>query len=201
MIFDIVKQNLAEKGYIVTVCESGKEAVEYLDSQLNNKSIGVGGCMTFSELGLYDKLCRHNEVYWHAKIPEGKTADEIKNLANSAQVYISSVNAISKSGELVNIDGACNRIASICYGHQRVIFLVGKNKLAETYEDAIFRARNIAAPKNAKRLGKKTPCAEKADRCYDCKSPERICRVLSVFWSKPMLGEYEVVLINEDLGF
>lgn len=92
-------------------------------------------------------------------------------------------------------------MASIFYGHERVYLVVGKNKLAKDYDSALYRARNIAAPLNAKRLGMKTPCAVKADRCYDCKSPDRICCGLSVLWRKPMTGEFEVILIDEELGF
>ena len=78
--------------------------------------------------------------------------------------------------------------------------MIGKNKLAPTFEEALWRARNIAAPKNAQRLGKKTPCAVKGDRCYDCKSPDRICRGLVVNWG-PMMGkEAEVILVDEELG-
>ena len=75
------------------------------------------------------------------------------------------------------------------------------NKIAPSLDEAIYRARNIAAPLNAKRLNKKTPCALKADRCYDCNSPERICRALSVLWEKPSGAEYEIILVNEELGY
>lgn len=75
------------------------------------------------------------------------------------------------------------------------------NKLAPDYDSALYRARNIASPLNAKRLNKKTPCAVKGDRCYNCSSPERICRGLSVLWEKPVTGEFEVILINEELGY
>lgn len=129
------------------------------------------------------------------------TADEVRSLAATAEIYISSVNALAQTGEIINIDGACNRIASICYGHKKVYLIVGKNKIAPDYNTALYRARNVAAPKNARRLGKKTPCAVNADKCYNCKSPDRICRALSVLWTKPSLCDYEIVLINEDLGF
>ena len=79
--------------------------------------------------------------------------------------------------------------------------VVGKNKIAPTLEAAIYRARNIAGPLNAKRLKRKTPCALNADRCYDCNSPERICRNLSVLWEKPTGAEYEIILIDEELGY
>ena len=201
MQFDKAAASLREKGYKVVVCDTAMEAACYIDKEIDGKTVGFGGSVTVQELGLYDKLKTHNEVYSHAKIPEGKTAEEIRNLAGSADVYILSANGLSETGEIVNIDGACNRIASSCYGHEKVIFVIGKNKLCKSYDEAIYRARNIAAPKNAQRLGRKTPCAKNADKCYNCNSPERICRVLSVFWSKPMIGEFEVVLINENLGF
>ena len=201
MLFDNVKKELEEKGYKVKCFDTREEASEYIDKQIDNKTVGMGGSVTIEELGLYDKLSIHNDVYSHAHVTGNKTADEIRTLANSAQIYISSVNGLSENGEIINIDGACNRVSSICYGHEKVYFVVGKNKLASNYDEALYRARNIAAPKNAKRLKRNTPCAINADKCYDCKSPDRICRVLSVWWSKPMLGEYEVVLINEELGF
>ena len=120
--------------------------------------------------------------------------------AAGTQVYLTSVNGLAETGELINIDGAGNRVASTLYGHKKVYFLVGRNKLAPTYDEALWRARNIAAPKNAQRLQKKTPCAVKGDRCYNCKSPDRICRGLVVLWG-PMMGmEAEVILVDEDLG-
>ena len=79
--------------------------------------------------------------------------------------------------------------------------VIGKNKLEKDYDSALWRARNIASPLNARRVGAKTPCAVKCDKCYDCKSPERICRGLSVLWGKPMTGEFEVILVHEDLGY
>ena len=78
---------------------------------------------------------------------------------------------------------------------------MGRNKLAPDYDAALWRARNIAGPKNAQRLQKKTPCAVKGDKCYDCKSPERICSALVVYWRKPSSMDFEVVLVDEDLGF
>lgn len=121
--------------------------------------------------------------------------------AAGTEVYLTSANGVAETGELVNIDGTCNRIASSVYGHKRVYLVVGVNKIEPDYDRALWRARNVAAPKNAQRLGRKTPCAVKADRCYDCKSPERICRGLSVIWGRPTPVEtMEVVLIGEELG-
>ena len=108
---------------------------------------------------------------------------------------------LAETGEIINIDGAGNRVASTLYGHEKIYYIVGRNKLAKTYDDALWRARNIASPKNARKLGRKTPCAVNADKCYDCKSPDRICRGLVVMWEPMMNMEAEVILIDEELGF
>ena len=122
--------------------------------------------------------------------------------ATDAQVYICSLNGVAETGELVNIDGGGNRLSSGLFGHEKVYFIIGVNKIAPDLEGAIWRARNIAGPKNARRLEKKTPCAVRGDKCYDCKSPERICRALAVLWERPTgIGRAEVVLVNEPLGY
>ena len=122
--------------------------------------------------------------------------------AAASSVYLTSVNGLAETGELINIDGTGNRVASTIFGHEEVYFLVGSNKIAPDYDAALWRARNVASPKNAQRLGKKTPCAVRGDKCYDCKSPERICRALAVLWEKPTgIGRAEVVLIDEPLGY
>ena len=201
MDFSIVEKNLKDKGYIVTIFETVAEAVKYLNTQINHQTVGFGGSMTLEEMGLYEILQNHNTVFWHQRIPEGKTSKEIRLAANNATIYISSVNGLAETGEIINIDGNCNRVASIFYGHEKVYLVIGKNKLAKDYDSALYRARNIASPLNAKRAGVKTPCAIKGDKCYDCKSPERICRGLSVLWGNPMTGEFEVILIDEELGY
>lgn len=201
MDFSIVEKNLKDKGYTVTIFQTTAEAVKYLDTQIDRQTVGFGGSMTLEKMGLYETLQSHNTVFWHQRIPEGKTSKEIRLAANNATIYISSVNGLAETGEIINIDGNCNRVASIFYGHEKVYLVIGKNKLAKDYDSALYRARNIASPLNAKRAGVKTPCAIKGDKCYDCKSPERICRGLSVLWGKPMTGEFEVILIEEELGY
>lgn len=200
-MLDAVRKNLEHRGFRVSVFETAREAGMYLDREIDGKTVGFGGSVTLREMGLYESLSRHNEVFWHWAIPDGKTATEMRMLGARAEVYLSSVNGLAETGEIINIDGTCNRISAILYGHERVYLVVGRNKIAPDFESALARARNIAAPKNARRLGVKTPCAGKADRCYDCKSEERICKGLSVLWEKPSLGAYEIVLIDEDLGY
>ena len=126
---------------------------------------------------------------------------ETRTAATRSEIYISSVNGISEAGDIVNIDNTGNRVAAISYGPQKVYRLVGENKVTTTLDEAIYRARNIAGPRNAQRLQRRTPCAIKGDKCYDCNSPERICRNLCVMWDKPTGAEYEIILINEELGY
>ena len=196
MAFEAVQKNLEDRGFSVKVFATGREAADYLDSVLDGTSVGIGGSVSVQQLGLYDRLASHNQVFWHwANGPE-----ELPK-AMAAEAYLTSVNGLAETGELLNIDGNGNRVASMLYGHRRVFFLVGKNKLAPTYDEALWRARNVAAPKNAQRLGKKTPCAAKGDRCYDCKSPDRICRGLAVLWQCMSTAEMEVLLVDEELGY
>lgn len=193
--FAKVEQNLTALGYTVKTFATGAEAAPYLNGAIDGTTVGIGGSMSVQQLGLYDLLASHNEVHWH-----WVNGPAEREQAAGTQVYLTSVNGLAETGELINIDGAGNRVASTLYGHKKVYFLVGRNKLAPTYDEALWRARNIAAPKNAQRLQKKTPCAVKGDRCYNCKSPERICRGLVVLWG-PMMGmEAEVILVDEDLG-
>lgn len=195
--FNVVKTSLEARGYMVRVFSTGKEAADYLDAAVDGTSVGFGGSATLDALGLYERLGTHNQVVWHWK-QEDK--DAARREAMTTGVYLTSVNALAETGELVNIDGAGNRAAAMLFGHEKVFYVIGRNKLAPTYEEAVWRAQNIAAPQRARQLGKKTPCAVKCDRCYDCKSPERVCRGLVTLWG-PMMGmEAEVLLVDEELG-
>ena len=191
-----IKTNLEKKGYVVSEFATAKEAAEYLNGKIDGKTVAIGGSMTAKEMGLDEALKTHNDLRWHWL---GNSREE----AMAADVYISSVNGIAETGEIVNIDGTGNRLASTLFGHKELYLIVGKNKIAEDLNGAIERARNIASPKNACRFGVKTPCvASGGEKCFDCKSPERICKALLVFWEKPNGIPYqEVVLIDEELGY
>jgi len=201
MDFTNIKKNLEALEYKVSCFETAAEAAEYLTGAIQNTTVGFGGSMTLKEMGLYEKLGETNKVYWHWILPEGMTQDDARAHARNTEVYLSSANGIAETGEIVNIDGNGNRVAETLFGHKKVYIIAGKNKIAPDYDGALWHARNVASPKNAQRMQKKTPCAVKGDKCYDCKSPDRICRGLVVLWKKPMAAEYEVVLINEDLGY
>ncbi len=200
-MFDTVSQNLEKRGFAVSCFATAAEAADYLNREIDGRTVAFGGSMTLQEMGLYESLSGHNDVSWHAKAATPEERIELQHRAMDTELYISSVNGLAETGEIVNIDGTCNRVSSTLFGHEKVYFVVGKNKIAPDYDSALYRARNIASPKNAQRLGRKTPCAVKADHCYDCDSPDRICCGLVVFWRKPMGAGAEVVLIDEDLGF
>lgn len=194
--FTKVQTNLEAHGYTVHTFATAAEAADYLDGTIDGRTVGFGGSATLDALGIYDRLEKHNTVVWHWK----QEADAARKAAMQTQVYLTSANALAETGEIVNIDGTGNRVSATLFGHEKVIFVIGRNKLAATYAAAVDRARNVAAPQRARQLGRKTPCAVKADRCYDCKSPERICRGMVTLWG-PMLGMAgEVLLVDEDLG-
>lgn len=201
MDFTNVTKALTARGFKVSSFETAKEAAEYLNSQIDGATVGFGGSITLEELGLYALLSGHNTVFSHWHLPEGGDAASLRAQAAGSEHYLLSANGIAETGEIINIDGTGNRVSSSLYGHKKVWFVVGSNKIAPTYDEALWRARNIAAPKNAQRLGVKTPCAVKGDRCYDCKSPQRICRGLVVLWEAIRSCETEVVLVDEPLGY
>ena len=192
--FKKLTETLESLGYTVSSFATAAEAADYLDGAIDGVSVGIGGSITVKEMGLYPRLSAHNKVIWHW---EGAPYTD----ADHTDVYISSVNGLAETGEIINIDGTGNRVASTIYGHKKVYLVVGVNKIAPDYDAALWRARNIASPKNAQRLNRQTPCAVKGDKCYNCKSPDRICNVLSVFWHKPGSCEIEIVLVDQELGY
>ena len=192
------RKNLEGRGFRVHRFASGAEAAEFLVQTLHGTSIGIGGSVTIDTLGVYDRLCGSNEVFWHWK----NHAPETRERAGKAETYLCSANGVSENGEIVNIDGFGNRVAGTIYGPERVFLVVGRNKIAPDLNGAIDRARNIAAPLNARRLNRHTPCAVGEPRCRDCRSPEKICGVMTVFFMPPTsIKEFHVILVDEDLGY
>ncbi len=191
-------KNLEGRGFRVHRFASGTEAAEFLVQTLHGTSIGIGGSVTIDTLGVYDRLCGSNEVFWHWK----NHAPETRERAGKAETYLCSANGVSENGEIVNIDGFGNRVAGTIYGPERVFLVVGRNKIAPDLTGAIDRARNIAAPLNARRLNRHTPCAVGEPRCHDCRSPEKVCGVMTVFFMPPTsIKEFHVILVDEDLGY
>lgn len=191
-------ENLRRNGFEVSRFAAGAEAADYIGRTLRDKTVGIGGSMSVRALNIYDHIKDHNTVFWHMVEP----GDETMVKASSSEVYITSANAISEEGYILNIDGRGNRVAGTLMKKDKVYLIVGKNKLCGPFPEAMERMRNVAAPRNAQRLEMKTPCAMQGDKCYDCKSPERICNALVVLWRKPFwCDSMEVVLVEEELGF
>lgn len=193
-------QALARRGYEVTVFDTGAEAAAYLDKVIDGNTVGLGDSETMLSMDLYHKLAAHNQVYDPMHRPEGETFRQTARKTLLTDVFLTSLNAMAETGELVNIDGTGNRVAGSLFGHEKVYFVVSLSKLCPTLDDAIWRARNVAAPQNAARHGFSNPCAVRVDRCYDCSAKDRICNALVVHYRKMRGIEMEVVLIREPLG-
>ena len=159
MNIQTVKTNLEKKGYKVSVFNNSREITEYLKENIQGKTVGFGGSQTLTELDLRHVLAYDNQVFVPDFPKEDRTFSSTAMEAVTADVFLLSANAISENGEIINIDGFGNRLAGSLFGHKQVYYIVGSNKIGGTLEEAIYRARNIAAPKNALRLHCKTPCA------------------------------------------
>lgn len=196
-----VIQSLKKNQYEVSYFETKEEAADYLDQILNNSVIGFGDSETMSQIQLYDRLSAHNTVYDPKQTDNN---DEFLNIAKkclNTEIFLTSVNGLTEDGIIVNMDGTGNRLAGSLFGHKKVYYIVGKNKIVPDLNQAVWRVRNIAAPKNAARLKLRTPCAVLGDKCHNCCSPDRICNGLLIELKKMNDMEMEVVLINEELGF
>jgi len=161
-------------------------------------SVTMGGGMSIHEIGLSQALKEGN---WHF-IDRDQIADKRAAMlaAYDADVFLSSVNAITEDGILVNIDGNANRVSAIAQGPKKVLFIVGMNKVCDDIDGAMKRARNVAAPSNAQRFGLSTPCA-KTGSCMNCKSPDTICCQFLITRFSRHPGRIHVILVNDFLGF
>ena len=193
-----LRANRYEASYFATAAE----AVDYLDAKIDGKLVGIGDSMTIKDIGLAKRLATHNQVNDVANSPEfsGKGFAEYSKCTLMTDIFFCSANAISEDGVVVNMDGTGNRVAAAIFGHEKTYYIVGSNKICPTLEDAIWRVRNVAAPQNAMRKHKKTPCAIKGDKCYNCSSPDRICNGLLIEYKKMSNMDMEVVIIGEELG-
>lgn len=164
----------------------------------NGASVTMGGAMSAHEIGLVDALKSGDYRFIDRDAIADKRAAMLA--AYDADFFLSSVNAMTEDGVLVNIDGNANRVSCIAQGPKHVLFIVGMNKITPDVDSAVKRARNVAAPVNAQRFGLSTPCA-KTGSCANCKSPDTICcQVLVTRYSRHE-GRIHVILVNDTLGF
>ena len=185
--------------YVKTKEEATNEIWKYI---VPDTKVGVGGSVTIRELGIMDQLKTKGNVLYDHRAP-GLSKEESLHVRKSqmtSNLFLSSVNAITINGELVNIDGVGNRVNCTIFGPEKVILVAGYNKIVEDVQEAIKRVKNVAAPLNARRLNIDVPCV-KLGRCVDCNSPQRICRVVVIHERKPLLTDMLIILVGEELGF
>ncbi|PWJ47407.1 lactate utilization protein [Faecalicatena contorta] len=197
MEYSLIRKNFEKHGFTTQLFSEKEEVCDYLSNILQKQTIGFGGSVTLAEMGLFEVLQQNNAVIWHNKV----SSADVRRLASGANIYITSANAVTESGEIVNIDGTGNRVSMTAFGPQKCYYVIGKNKITPNLEDAIYRCKNVAAPQNAQRVGADTPCAKKADKCYNCNSPGRICRMTVIIDRAPMGMECEIIFVDQPLGF
>jgi len=193
---------LRKNGFEVHVAKNRDDAKRIvLDLIPPGTTVGIGGSVTIRELCLVEELEKrgHKVVHHWVKAPP-EEIDELRRRELTTDVFLCSANAITQDGKLLNIDGVGNRVAAMIFGPRRVIVVAGRNKIVRNLDEALWRARNVAAAMNSKRLGLKTPCAV-TGFCSDCSPPVRACRVVVILEAKPMRADFHIVLVNEELGF
>jgi len=201
-----LKKALESNNFEVFIANSAVDAghlvLEKILPKAGARRISWGGSMTFIATGLYDALKNMPnleilDTFNKALSPED--ALELRRQSLLVDLFITGANAVTETGELVNLDMTGNRVAAITFGPRHVVVLVGRNKLVPDLETAMVRIKEYAAPANAMRLDKKTPCV-KTSVCEECKSPDRICNTWSITQKSFPKGRVKVVLINESLG-
>ena len=192
-------KQLERRHYEAYYCPTADEAVELVSSLIpDESSVSWGGSMTIRDMGLPAKLHQRK-----LRVLDRDHSDDKENIylqAFSADYYLSSVNAITEDGIIINIDGNGNRVAAITYGPKHVIFVIGINKVVQTLESAMARARGTAAPINAARFNVNTPC-QTDGICHNCNSPESICNYIQIMRNSHPAGRHIVVLVGEELGY
>lgn len=195
--------SLNKKGFKAVYAKDAQAAADYVLSVIGeNETVGVGGSITTRETGIVGALIkRGNTLYSHwTEKSGGQNADDSRKKAMTADAYISSANAVTLEGELVNIDGTGNRTAAMLYGPQKIVIVAGKNKITPNSNTAVARIKRVACPKNAMRLGFDTPCA-KTGKCADCDSPQRMCNAVVRLQRPTGKKEIHVVIIDGEFGY
>ena len=205
-------ENLRKNNMAPYFAETKEEALKLLCSFLTKgETVGVGGSVTLNEVGALDVL-RNGDYQFLDRYKEGLTREEVTDIFRKsffADSYITSTNAITEEGELYNVDGNAIRVAAMLFGPASVIVIAGKNKIVENLKEAENRVKTVAAPKNVKRLGMKTYCAEKGKcmgaedekMCAGCQSPDRICASYTVMARQRIKDRVKVIIVNEELGY
>ncbi len=201
-ILNKLKDNFEKRNIKVLIFKTFDEIKNYLLKEIPlNVSIGIGNSQTLKSMNLTNVFLNRGNTVYDKELGENK--DEVKFLKKKALLsdcYISSTNAVSKDGRIVNIDHSGNRVAALSYGPEKVYIVIGENKITNTQDEAITRARNVAASKNAKRAGFNPPCVE-LGRCVDCMSNDRVCNIISIIEGQCEKDRLELLIALESGGF
>lgn len=196
-------ENIKKNNMEAYVASNNEEVIKILEKIMKEgEKVAVGGSMTLFETGVIDYL-RNGKYEFLDRYREGLTPLEIKNIFRQSflcDTYLVSSNAITVNGELYNVDGNGNRVAAMLYGPDKVIVIVGYNKIVENIEEAIDRNKYVSGPTNAKRLSVGTPCV-KLGKCMDCKSESRICNDYVLIRKQRTKGRIHVIIVEKELGY
>jgi L-lactate utilization protein LutB len=188
------------KAYIARTREEARRKAVSLIKK--GQAVGLGGSRTIVEIGLLDILRNGDYRLYDQYDPKlsKETALEMRRRGTQADYFVSGSNAVTEDGKIVNTDGLGNRLAGFCFGPDKVIIVVGRNKIVQDVESALNRVRNVAGPMNARRFGLTTPCV-RTGKCTDCQSPKRICNLTLIIEKQKVKDRITVILVNEELGF
>jgi hypothetical protein len=197
-------ESLLTNGFGAVYCATPREAFDCIISEAGDAgSVGFGGSMSIVGLEVEAALREMGKEILNHADPALSRDERVAVMRRqlTCDLFLSGTNALTLSGELVNIDATGNRVAAMFFGPRKVIVVAGRNKLVDgTVHDAVFRVKNRATPPNSKRLNFKTPCAS-SGFCSNCNSPDRLCRVTTVIDRKPRFTDVWVLVVNADLGF
>ena len=198
---ELLVKNLKSRHFDAYYCETREQALEKaLELIPKGATVGWGGALSAKQIGLIDAM---NAGEYNAIDRDKTTSSEERVKAMKrclmADVFITGANALSLDGQMVNIDGVGNRVAAIVYGPESVIVIAGMNKVMDTLDAAVVRARTIAAPMNKQRFASQTPC-EVTGTCGDCKSEGCICNQILITRNSKPAGRIKMILVGEDLG-
>lgn len=194
---------LDSHGFKAQYAATGEAALEAVKALIpSGASVGVSGSVTIREIGAIEALDGMGCKVIHHWKPDLSPEERRQTLIDesAADWYLTSSNAITRDGVLVNIDGTGNRVAAMSWATGKIIYVVGVNKVAGTVESAVDRARHVASPTNAKRTNAATPCAT-LGYCVDCNSPGRICNIFTIIPHCPLGREAHVIIVGEELGY
>lgn len=198
-VLDRLKKSEMEALYFPTAKEAKAEVLKRIPPKAE---VGIGGSLTLREMGLLEALeQRGNVIFDHWKETAKEARMEIGKKQQRAEYFLTSTNALTMDGKLVNTDASGNRVTSMIFGPEKVIVITGVNKITKNLSEGLARIKKVASPKNCRRRKDPTPCAVDLI-CRDCDSPARLCRVTTIIERRPWgIKEFTVVLVGEELGY